>query len=606
MVNLFKSFGLLLVLFYLSEASACDQLIDPNRVMLFIDTNLSLKEVEVAKQGACARGERFVLYPDGALADKARRTFYNYLTKEEYYNKRCKESTPACDKLEVEVDKLKEQMDDFDFDEFKMNDENIKKVLSGVKESKASISTLIVSGHDGGGEISGDYISGAFTKNSFFSLYDEVFDSEDKKKLHSVLLWGCYTGTYSEATDWKSQFPYAKAIAGFYDSAPLATRPASADLMLDFLLKEESLYSVEDEKELKRSIQNLKSILYVQPGIMINACHDEQIYYSHFQDGDQRKTFFLTPKDAEAQCLLIQEEWNDKKGSLAAYLEGNKEIPEKIAGSELRTLYGFIRQNEKCFKDHLDVDANKVGLLLFWNGVRENFSHKYGDLMEAAQKEMDELVTEMKKSKEDFEKAADEFNTQWNLTRNGVTYWGDESLKEVEASVDAFKDVDETYKELFKLRTESKSPTISEELQKKIDENWQYQSFLRNVDKMYVQRERKIVNDKKNELQEAYNLAQDKYRSYQEFYRFSDVTLPTKDKEKYPRMDFVRSIRQMNDAFPKESFQKIKEKYPNIEKAYKKMDNLLYQLDPSCMNFLEWHQYNPNKPLPRNQCEDKE
>ncbi|GEM_PF-4454353 len=586
-------------------AIACDKAIDPNKVMLFIDTNLSLKEVEAARKGACERGERFVLHPDGELADKGRKTYYNYLTKKEYYDKKCDESTPACDKLEAEVDKLDQQMNDFDFEEYKMNDENIKKALASVKASNASISTLVVSGHDGGGEISGDYISGSFTKNNFFNLYDEVFDAEDKKKLHSVLLWGCYTGTYSEATDWKTQFPDAKAIAGFYDSAPLATRPASSDLMLDFLVKEESLYSIEDEKELKRSIQNLKSILYVQPGIMINACHDEQIYYSHFLDGDHRKTFFLTPSDADEQCKLIQEEWPDKRQKLISYLEGYQEVPEKISGSELRSIYGFIRQNEKCFKDHLNIDANKVGLLLFWNGVSENFNAKYGDLLDQAQKEMDELAAMAEEDSANMRKASEALHEQWKIMNNGKTYWGDSNLEEMEKSVDSKKESDDVYKELYKQYSENKDFIPTAELKEKLESSWEYSYFFQNLRKIDEQKGLKVIQDKTNEVQADYAKKTEKYNSSVSFAQFSGVKLPSKKDETHSRMKLIENLRRINNAFPTESFQKVKEKYPHIEEAYKKMDQLLFQLDPSCMNFLEWHQLNPNKPLPRNQCEGK-
>ena len=597
---------LLSSLLYSSLGYTCDKAVDPNKVMLFIDTNLSLKEVEVAKKGACDRGERFILHPDGELADKARRTFYNYLTKEEYYNNKCKESTPACDRLETEVDKLKDQMNDYDFEEYRMSPENIKKVVASVKEQKASISTLIVSGHDGGGEISGDYISGSFTKNEFFEIYEDVYGAEGKNDLHSILLWGCYTGTYSEASAWKEQFPKAKAIVGFYDSAPLATRPASADLMLDFLQKEHELYAVEDEKELKKSIQNLKSILYTQPGILINACHDEEIYYSHFQDGNQRKTFYLTPKDADAQCRLIQDEWKDKSYTFNSYMEGSRDIPDNIRGSDIRVIYGLVRQNEKCFKDNLSVDANKVGLLLFYNGVRENFTEKYAAELEAAQKEIDELASMYPAAEEAMNKASKDLREQWDNVNRLPTYWGDSSLEESEKMINESKDKDDVYKELYRLYSEKKDPEIPAELREKLSgDNYAYYSFNREMKRLVEQRELKPHHDKMREAQKNYDKASEEYRKWSDFSSLQGIKLPVKGVEKYPRSVLVQDLRKINNVFPKESYQKIKEKYPNLEKVYKKMDQLLYQLDPTCMNFLEWHQFNANKGAPRNQCEDK-
>lgn len=99
--------------------------------------------------------------------------------------------------------------------------------------------------------------------------------------------------------------------------------------------------------------------------------------------------------------------------------------------------------------------------------------------------------------------------------------------------------------------------------------------------------------------------ASEDYRKWSDFSSLQGIKLPVKGTEKYPRTVLVQDLRKINNVFPKESFQKIKDKYPNLEKVYKKMDQMLYQLDPTCMNFLEWHQYNANKGAPRNQCEDK-
>src|SRR5690606_15758178 len=110
------------------------------------------------------------------------------------------------------------------------------------------------------------------------------------------------------AADWKSQFPAAKAIVGFYDSSPLAIRPSSANLMSDFLSKEEQLYTATDNDQLKRTIQSLDSILYVQPGMLINACSEDDMYYAHYHQDGRRKTFYFAGSDADKQCQLVLEE----------------------------------------------------------------------------------------------------------------------------------------------------------------------------------------------------------------------------------------------------------------------------------------------------------
>lgn len=595
-----------------STLFACPKEVDPKKIMLFIDVNLSIKEVEAAKKSACERGETFTLWPDDKEIDQIRRDKYKYLTLDEYYGAKCKSSTPACDKLEKDLDSLKKNIDDYDYEPYELNPEKLKSILTPIKDKESVISTLIISGHDGGGEIDGDEIDGAVLKTELFEVYDSIFSREDKRSLNTILLWGCYTGTYSEASDWKSQFPAATAVVGYYDSAPLATRPASADLMEDFLLKEKDLYTSSNRDDLKKSIQNLKSILYTQPGLLINAC-GENIYYGHILKNGERKTFYMDSHETNKICELAKAEWkNDLKFSLSDYYEGSLDIPRIISGTKLRTMYGLVRQNEKCMKDI--VDANKLGLLLFWNGVRENFSHKYNDLMVAAQKDLDGLAKEYNDVLIELEKVNSELKAareKYNLYSDEVFgFYGDENLERLHKYIDGHKDKDEIFKKIYEFKLKNPEDDLPEDIKEMISkkpsyDHYDYKYFRDSMKDIKRQETLKVPYNEMKALREKKLQLQAVQKSGVNMPDLKEFRFPTKEITDYSRVNMIKNLRSMNNIFPGKWFQDQKDKYPNIEKAYKKIDHLLYQVDPSCMNFLDWHQYNPVKALPKNLCEDK-
>ena len=600
-------YSFLLLSFLFSEgALACNETIDSKKVMLFIDVNLSQKEVDTARKDACKRGEKFILHPDDPEINKIRSTYYKYLTKKEYYDSKCDDDTPACIKLEAEVEKYKDELDDFDFDPYEMTEEAVKKSLKSVKDKNLVISTLIVSGHDGGGEVSGDLVKGTFTKPEFFKSFDETFTTDEKNNLQTILLWGCYTGTYSETSDWKSQFPSAKAIVGFYDSAPLAIRPSSSDLMSDFLLKEEQLYTAADNAELKRAIQGLKSVLYVQPGMLINSCSEEDMYYAHYQNEGRRKTYYFPGSDADKQCQLVMEEWSSElKPQLENYLSGRNDIPEVIRGSAIRTIYGLVRQNEKCFKDNLDIDANQIGLLLFWHGVVENFSHKYADLLKEAQKEIDLIGQEYQALQASAKEALLKQEAAFlEYNKHSYDYLDFEKKTKIERLREELKEKDEIYQKIYEAYKDPQKAANTEILNDLALEKY-HQEYLDELKQLHAFERKDALRINWIAVSEARQQAEEMIRKNLHLDDYGDIKLPVVGTEKYKRSVMVGDLRKLNNIFNNSFLEYPKDKYPNLEKLYKKMDNLLYQLDPSCMNFLEWHQYSPGKPLPKNQCEDK-
>lgn len=125
---------------------------------LFIDTNISDLEIEVARKAACARGERFEVVPknykDYAAYSKKIQDASKLLTKcfEKHMGKNPLGSVPASDcksEREAQQDAYKK------LTEFKQTQisikEQVKQRMGELSKEKAKLVTVAISGHDGGG-----------------------------------------------------------------------------------------------------------------------------------------------------------------------------------------------------------------------------------------------------------------------------------------------------------------------------------------------------------------------------------------------------------------------------------------------------------------------
>src|SRR5690606_25008037 len=117
----------------------------------------------------------------------------------------------------------------------------LKKNLIDLAKNGTAITSLIVSGHDGGGSVHGD-MSG-IDKSEILSSLSEAYGNNKKllDQLQSLLLWGCYTSTPAEVLSWKEGLPGLKLISGFHGRGPGNDKQAAHTLLKDFLIKEKRL-----------------------------------------------------------------------------------------------------------------------------------------------------------------------------------------------------------------------------------------------------------------------------------------------------------------------------------------------------------------------------
>ena len=305
--------------------------------VLFIDTNNNDREIEEAERAAKIAGKKFLSYP--------------------------KKGEP------------------FSHPEAKALLEN------------TSFSTLILSGHNGGGHISGD--------NGSIGI-DEVYNTLKKtpgkiKNLNTLLLLGCNTGNQSQMTKWKSRFPNLDIIAGYDGTAPAQDKPAGLSYIREIITKGDDLIAIGDEKKLERELRKLEHIYFLEAGFYIRsytcppegsdvmtASTKEYLFRPLIENTKNRfKAFNLS------ECVEVVGKYlSEVQPVYTDYYNGNKSVTLPENKEEIRKLYNFYHQNKHCLESGVvgpDGEEiypphwKQVLFLRFWEDTRENILKFYHD-----------------------------------------------------------------------------------------------------------------------------------------------------------------------------------------------------------------------------------
>ena len=191
-----KRFGFLISLF-LSFTAKAD--------ILFLDLNNSAQEVESAKRAARARGENVIVIPSSQSPVRQ-----------------------SAGGKKINMDSIKAELRQYD-------------------QQGAKISSVVVSGHDGNGQFTGEFgtVSSDILEDAFATVPNMM------QNVRSVLLWGCYTTTLGSLEGhWKSVFPNVAVFAGFDGRAPNNTRPANFSYLEGFLKQDRRLAAETDRRKL--------------------------------------------------------------------------------------------------------------------------------------------------------------------------------------------------------------------------------------------------------------------------------------------------------------------------------------------------------------------
>lgn len=364
------------------EAHAiCSQKINPKRVVVFINTNGSFLEADAAEKAACARGEGFILHPPmNAAMRKYREADLAFAYASEKLN-HCKKN---CDQLKKEASKLLDQKYIALSATPEVTAKSVENELKQLAKAGIATSSLVISGHDGGGSIGGT--QGNLDKFQATTAFKNAYAARPdlQKELTSVLLWGCYTSTPSEVLYWKSTLPQLKIVGGFYGAGPSNIRKSSYDLMSDLLMKEKNIVNKANMTAVKSALTSLDQINNTWAGLYAQ-CSDGEYYLGNSEKGRTFKRF-----NDFRDCKHIQKVAYEMEAEFNPYFFGSKDVPTNTNGA-LRDIYNFSRQNSQCLDRDSNMNADRVGLLLFFNGVKKNFAQTFKKDLLAAQKELSTL-----------------------------------------------------------------------------------------------------------------------------------------------------------------------------------------------------------------------
>lgn len=376
---------------------------DPNRVVLFVDTNFSIKEVEAAARAACSNGQTLkVMPPDYKTIG---RDMYRWLENDLITDNHCNEKKSTydkakCERAEKDYKMFDERMEKHVVEKPMPDREMLTTQIKEVSESGGKLEGMIFSGHDGGGYFSGDF---GDHEISFEDLDAALKDfPEQRQSLESLYLLGCYTGVRTDIDTWKEVLPNMKLLAGYEGTAPNGYRLAGQTYIEDMLKETQNIISSQKAEDVRHILQNdIQHMFYLSAGIYIkpNACNgpsdDGEYYYRVEKTGaDRFKDYNII------DCSEIESEYNSNRREFIKRFNGSYEPEDYLEGNPLRYTYKYFRVNSHCFENLGITDANKendkkiapapeqVLNLLFWHNVRDNFGKYFKRDLE----QMDEIL----------------------------------------------------------------------------------------------------------------------------------------------------------------------------------------------------------------------
>lgn len=343
--TLFLSTGLL--------AAECLRPVDPLRVVVFVDTRNSTQEVASAKRAACERGETF-----------------KHIGKNINYN-------------------------------------NFSKEMTTLAHQGKAVTSLVVSGHDGGGSIHGDN-GNELDKDDVIKAMKLAYQKKPAllNKFQSVHMWGCWTNGPGEVASWRKELPSLKLISGFIDMAPINTAKASSTILEDILKKERELLNKKDKKDLHDSLKLIENINQTFAAVYIEACNENLYYYrkDRLEDDDIENTSDprFTPGahyvnfDNTFNCQKKPADYLEKREKIKRYYLGYDPIPQDTAGGELRGLYKFARNNSQCLSRDPVFNGDRLLMMTFFENVKQNFSRTFKTEINEADAAYREIIASMK------------------------------------------------------------------------------------------------------------------------------------------------------------------------------------------------------------------
>lgn len=422
-----KNFFIYLFIFSTSQIYSfeCNKKVDEKRVVFYMAYHGAGVELEAAEKGACERGEKFVSYPDkvflklysqkskelkvGFYQDKFRALDTNYLNCS-------KQKNVDCSRILSERNKYASLYSNSQNSLYKWNQQNssnlsgkkaLEALVKNLKSTGGSLTSIILSGHDGGGIYYGSDYEDSISKNNIFEIAKN--NPEQFSKLNSAILMGCWSAVPNEIEEWKNHLPQLKLISGFAGSAPSSERSSSGSFIFDSLKLSDRIIHSKSSVESKSIIDSFQDFDRINSGIYFDlrkkdcpaTMGNNQYYYvskansrravSDYYDDNKKyegvglhKFKSSESTDVEKQCKHFNNTMNWKE--LNRFYYGDEDPSYNL---ELKELYSKFRNNEHCKKYiNFAYTPDQILLLRFNKDVSKNFASYYKNGIMAARIEL--------------------------------------------------------------------------------------------------------------------------------------------------------------------------------------------------------------------------
>lgn len=317
--------------------------------ILFLDLNDAPAEIAAARRAAAARGERVIVFP--VVAPEVRRRIQELRSVYERASSvrsACKEN---CESLQQQQNSAYNALQSVR-NENRMNGEKLKEEIGRLKAQNTTLTSIVISGHDGNGGFGGE--NGSLSEQQMaeaLAAHPPMADS-----VRSLLLWGCYTATpASIEMQWKTPFPNLVAVAGFDGSAPGKDKLGAATYLEDFLKKEKQLTAMTDARQLNNAFLSIRNI-----SIMTSAACVNGIYMRPGQAPQSMESLMGECRDLAIK-IKAQKEAGGSTDIYQCYLLGEagcEDPPANPHSSPLRQYYNDLQATKHC-----DEALSSVGIV---------------------------------------------------------------------------------------------------------------------------------------------------------------------------------------------------------------------------------------------------
>jgi hypothetical protein len=318
--------------------------------MLYVGLNDTPGEVDAARRAALARHERFFQLP--VLDPKLEAEIAKKLVVTQDLFKKMslvqKTDPAAFDKLSLQYDVALKDLADAR-EKAGYTQERFTADLQRLRGQGANLTALVISGHDGNGEIFGaDH--GKLTSTAVMEAFRNA--APVGERIRTFAMFGCYTGNMETLLQhWMRVLPHLGLVGGFPHSAPLGNVRAGQDYMTDFLVKSDDIIRAGDDKaKLWQIAQGLKGLQ-----ALVASKHDPAFLLACGDNNYVTAGGVTSQVDLVAQCRgkitpEITARWAERVTCFMTADKGCENPPEDTSHHELRTIYNEVQEGKHCQK----------------------------------------------------------------------------------------------------------------------------------------------------------------------------------------------------------------------------------------------------------------